>query len=480
MQKSCTLLILSLLAFCQVQGQVMVHTANGGYLDTKINYESYSQDAQERLNAVIEKAIKKVDELAEGEKSAPSFGSPISRSSHSFVSNPEYFYSVSAYYDHNHNANAYHDLNCASLSYDSHRGTDFFAFPFYWYQYENEMLDVIAAEQGEVIEIIEEAENCLATDNYGVYVVIRHGSYISLYAHLKEGTLNPDLREGYEIDKGEYIAKVGFSGNSASGPHLHFQVNTGVNLTIDPYLTTCQSSSRSQDLMEREQEKEYRFSELLSLTTHEKEPLWANSCDDSYMENPFFGDNYQIGDTLIIIAAVRDFSANQQLSVSLTDSEGIIKQQWRLDMEDITGMNPSPRHVSAAYSKLYYLIQDDDPVGDWSIGAAIREGSSLIGTSLSKTCTVEPFTSAHELGAAGDIRIFPNPCHASLEVHSGKQIKIGQLELMDLSGRVISVATRQSGPNTLEISTTALQSGIYLVKLTTDAGKQIIQRILKQ
>ncbi|HKK87438.1 MAG TPA: peptidoglycan DD-metalloendopeptidase family protein [Saprospiraceae bacterium] len=483
MYKICTFLIFSLLAFSLMQGQVMVHTANGGYLNTKLHQEHYSQESQDQLNAVIRKAFEEADEVAEGQKSVPSFGSPIARSSNSFILNPQYFYSVSAFYDHNRNDNAYHDLNCESLSYDSHRGTDFFSFPFYWYQYENELMDVQAAEEGVIILKVTEADNCYAEGSYGVHMAIQHGNYISIYAHLKEGTLT-SKGENDRVVKGEKLGKVGFTGNSASGPHLHFQINTNpdidANWTVDPYLTTCQSSNESLDLMDRKQEMEYKHTELLSLTTHKREPVWGNSCDDSYLENPFFGDQYQIGDTVVIIAAVRDFSNNQELSISLTDSEGIIKQQWRLDMEDVTGMDPSPRHVTAAYSKLYYVIKETDATGQWSIGAAIREGSELVGTSLNKTCTVEPFTSSTEREATNEITIFPNPCYSSLIVQCSPATKIGQVEMMDLSGYNLSTSVIQNGQGALEINTATLLPGVYLLRLTTEEGQQIIRRVLKQ
>jgi murein DD-endopeptidase MepM/ murein hydrolase activator NlpD len=472
-----------------MQGQVMVHTVNGGYLDTKILYENYSIEAQDRLKAVILKALEEADEVSEGHKSIPSFGSPIRRATNSFVDNLEYFYSISAFYDHNRHSDAYHDLNCQSLSYDSHRGTDFFAFPFYWYQYENELLDVVAAEEGEIILKVEEAENCVSDASYGVHIAVRHGNYVSVYAHLKEGTLTTkkartESSPGDIVEKGELLGKVGYSGNSASGPHLHFQVNTNpdidANWTVDPYLTTCQSSNESIDLMERKQEKEYKFTELISLTTHEREPIWGNSCDDSYLENPFFGDHYQTGDTAIIIAAVRDFKSGQQLSVSLKNSEGIIKKQWRLNMEDITGMNPAPRHVSAAYSKLIYIIKDSDPTGTWVIDAAIRSGSAFVGTSLQKTLHVDPLTSSNESELVDEIQIFPNPCLSTLNVKCSSSLNIDRIEMMDLSGRSLGIRAMRKGPHAFEIELSSLRSGVYLTILTTENGHQIIQRILKQ
>lgn len=485
MFKNFAFLILSLFACCQVQGQVMVHTTKGGYLDTKTHHEHYSQEAQDRLNAVIEKALEVPDEWITSQKSSPSFGSPVRKSSGSFVNNPEYFYSVSAFYDHNSNDGVYHDMNCASLSYDRHRGTDFFAFPFYWYQYENDMLDVVAAEEGQIILKVAQADNCVAEGSYGVHMAIRHGNYISVYAHLKEGSLT-DKDVNDVVAKGEFLGKVGFTGNSASGPHLHFQVNMDPDLdngwTVDPYLTTCQSSNQSQDLMERKQEQEYRYTELLSLTTHSENPVWGNACDNSFTENPYFGDEYQIGDTIIIIAAVRDFTNTQELSVTLTDDLGVIRQQWRLDMSDITGRNN--QHQSAVYAKLNYVVQDTDPTGKWTIGAAIRERINgrltQVGSFLEKDCTVEPFTSSAELEAVSNLQVYPNPCHSSLTIKGAAAVKIEQLELVDLSGRSRFLHRSDTVGHSIELNTAGLTPGVYLLKIDTVDGKQTIRRILKQ
>ena len=53
----------------------------------------------------------------------------------------------------------------------------------------------------------------------GIVVVIDHGSYATLYAHLDQTGLNP----GDTVREGEVIGQTGNTGRS-SGPHLHFEV----------------------------------------------------------------------------------------------------------------------------------------------------------------------------------------------------------------------------------------------------------------
>jgi len=69
-------------------------------------------------------------------------------------------------------------------------------------------------------------------DGYGIYVVIRDGTYDYLYAHLS----STNVKKGDKITVGQNIGKVGSTGYS-TGPHLHFGVSKGSYLNktwIDP------------------------------------------------------------------------------------------------------------------------------------------------------------------------------------------------------------------------------------------------------
>jgi murein DD-endopeptidase MepM/ murein hydrolase activator NlpD len=56
-------------------------------------------------------------------------------------------------------------------------------------------------------------------DGYGLYVVIEHSNYCSLYAHMKALEVNV----GQSIKAGQVIGHVGMTGMT-TGPHLHFEI----------------------------------------------------------------------------------------------------------------------------------------------------------------------------------------------------------------------------------------------------------------
>lgn len=66
---------------------------------------------------------------------------------------------------------------------------------------------------------------------YGKCVIVDHGKYRTLYGHL--GSYK--VKVGDEVKKGDVIALSDNTGDS-TGPHLHFEVRTGVNKTdfVDP------------------------------------------------------------------------------------------------------------------------------------------------------------------------------------------------------------------------------------------------------
>ncbi|MBD3281003.1 peptidoglycan DD-metalloendopeptidase family protein [Candidatus Dojkabacteria bacterium] len=84
---------------------------------------------------------------------------------------------------------------------------------------------VYAVEEGEILysrdpgETVTIGNGLYQDSSYGGLVVVDHGSFHSIYAHLNSANVNV----GDNVDKGEVIGYSGNTGNS-SGPHLHFEL----------------------------------------------------------------------------------------------------------------------------------------------------------------------------------------------------------------------------------------------------------------
>jgi MYXO-CTERM domain-containing protein len=144
------------------------------------------------------------------------------------------------------------DWNCGSSSYDGHRGSD------YSLRGGNGAIDgghdVVAAADGEVVAAQDGFfDRCTACGGsgcgvdygfgFGNHVVINHGSYRVVYAHLRNGSVR--VRVGERVRCGQVIGQIGSSGCS-TGAHLHFETRPlggGYMTAFDPYAGSCSPTS---------------------------------------------------------------------------------------------------------------------------------------------------------------------------------------------------------------------------------------------
>lgn len=84
--------------------------------------------------------------------------------------------------------------------------------------------DICSIEKGKVIAVGEEKK-------MGIYVKIQHELGISLYCHLKKGSVK--VSKGQYVSKAQVIGTMGSSGNS-TGSHLHLGIFIN-GKHVDPY-----------------------------------------------------------------------------------------------------------------------------------------------------------------------------------------------------------------------------------------------------
>ncbi len=157
------------------------------------------------------------------------------------------------YFDHDPAA-ATQDWNCRTSTYNGHSGSDFSL------RGGNASIatgyDVVAAADGVVIAVVDgNFDHCSGCDyarpdaNCGInranYVMIRHASVTTMYAHLRLGSVR--VRNGQTVRCGDVLGQIGSSGCS-TGAHLHFDTrpNGGRGTSrYDPFRGTCSPRASS-------------------------------------------------------------------------------------------------------------------------------------------------------------------------------------------------------------------------------------------
>ncbi|MCK7614765.1 M23 family metallopeptidase [Roseibium sediminicola] len=135
-------------------------------------------------------------------------------------------------------------VDCGQASYDSHKGTDFRVL--------NTKVekDVLAAAPGRVKALRQDMPDRLVRTKEdraavrdkecGNGLVIIHGDgWETQYCHMRQGTLSVSV--GDEVERGQPLGKVGFSGLAAF-PHVHLSVRKD-GKTVDPFLGTAEKSA---------------------------------------------------------------------------------------------------------------------------------------------------------------------------------------------------------------------------------------------
>lgn len=129
------------------------------------------------------------------------------------------------------------DYTGGQASYNNHHGTDIGLGANGWTRMDAGIVHVIAAADGIIREKLDGEYDRRCTgpvpNGSGNYVKVEHADgAFTIYAHLKNGSVTTKAI-GSTVVAGEYLGKVGSSGNS-SGPHLHFDVRDSNNNLIDP------------------------------------------------------------------------------------------------------------------------------------------------------------------------------------------------------------------------------------------------------
>jgi len=272
------------------------------------------------------------------------------------------YYGVSYFVDHDPLATgadygaSNEDYNCGFRSYDSnngynHRGTDYFTWPFPWYQYENDLAEVIAAAAGTIIYKNDGNfdANCSCSGTWNaVYIEHADGSE-TWYGHLKTGSLTTKAI-GQSVSQGEYLGVIASSGCS-TGPHLHFEVyDAGGNL-IDPYSGPCNSMNT---VSWWANQPAYREPSINALFTHDADPV--HGCPDTDEETNF-SNTFTPGQIAYFATYYHDQLNNDVTDFRIRRPDNSIWQSWS---------HTSPNTYNASWWYWSYILPSSGPFGTWT------------------------------------------------------------------------------------------------------------------
>lgn len=144
---------------------------------------------------------------------------------------------IQQYMDHDP-SDAAHDFACGSLTYDTHKGTDF-ALPNLAAQAAG--VNVLAAAAGTVVGVRNDMVDALqvgpdapdVSDRFcGNGLVIRHtGGFETQYCHMAQGSVI--VTAGQSVEAGDVLGQIALSGQTQF-PHLHLSVRR-FGKPIDPF-----------------------------------------------------------------------------------------------------------------------------------------------------------------------------------------------------------------------------------------------------
>ena len=233
-------------------------------------------------------------------------------------------YATSAFVDQNTAVGTFQDWNCGARSYDQHRGTDIFTWPYGWLSMDLSRLQTIAAAPGTILVRVDgnADRSCAAGGGNANLIVIQHADgSTAIYGHFKNGSVTPK-QVGAAVATGEYLGIVGSSGSS-SGPHLHFEVHdsgTYPGPLLDPYDGLCETLALGSLWT---QQPAHRQATINHVSTGFAAPVLP-ACPTQ--ETPNEKRLFTNGDPIHFRAYVRDFTTGLQLAFAVHRPDGSLYQ----------------------------------------------------------------------------------------------------------------------------------------------------------
>ncbi len=238
------------------------------------------------------------------------------------------YHAVTGFVDHQPAfPNQVSDYACGGRTYDTssgynHQGTDFYLWPFAWNKMAAGDITIVAAAGGVIVgrDDGHPDQSCSFNSNRWNAVYVRHddGS-VAWYGHMKRGSLT-SKGIGATVTAGEYLGRVGSSGNS-TGPHLHFELYSGGRL-VDPYAGSCNPLDSGSWWASQPNYYDSGINKLMTGTA----PFAWGSCPNPDITNE--ATRFQPGDRITFTAFYRDQLSSLPTQYRIVAPDGAVFAQW--------------------------------------------------------------------------------------------------------------------------------------------------------
>ncbi len=246
------------------------------------------------------------------------------------------------------------DYNCDMRTYDGHRGTDVDTWPYPWYQYDNDLVEVIASAPGTIIgkDDGQDDDHCACSGTWNAVYVEHSDGSIAWYGHLKKNSLTTKA-VGQTVATGEYLGVLASSGCS-TGPHIHFEVYDSGGSLIDPYAGACNSLNPSTWWTSQPLNREPTLNTLL---THDDVPV--HGCP-GVSEDPKIVDAFAPGERVYMAAYYHDQTTGSSTTFRVRQPDNTIWQSWN---------HSSPSTYTRSWWYWWWILPSGGPYGTWTFEA---------------------------------------------------------------------------------------------------------------
>ncbi|MEZ4927038.1 MAG: peptidoglycan DD-metalloendopeptidase family protein [Saprospiraceae bacterium] len=359
------------------------------------------------------------------------------------------YYATNNYVDQNAGTGVL-DYNCGSRTYDGHKGTDIDTWPFPWYLYDNNLVEVVAGMDGTIIAKtdgnVDTHCSCLGNWN-AVYVLHADGSK-AWYGHMKKNSLT-SKNIGESVAKGEYLGVVASSGCSTQ-PHLHFEVYDASAQLIDPYSGSCNSLNSESWWATQPDNREPTLNAVI---THDALPV--HGCPGSN-EAPNISNLFFPGQTIYLAAYYRDESIGTLTSFKLLKPDNSVWQSWN-------------HTANNTYTKSWWywtwVLPVNGPFGNWQVEAEYQ------GVKIQHPFYYQAASSVDEQLRDAAVSIYPNPASNFVHIDGPKR---NSIKLYDTVGKLII-----SDTDVQIIDVSGLPKGLYFLMIETGA-RVFVEKVLKE